>query len=443
MQESFRGIDASIAGHVSKASQSHRTMDVEIKSNSSFWSDEELADQYLIDANQRKSIPNQRKISRYLSAVNRSLLDRPSDLIADFYLSQLNRNMQESVQHIENIARDKAYQHESINQFERSLSAEHLYQVRKEHLRYKQPFTRPTSFTTEDVTDIYKPFVLENYKRKIAIELERRRRERQGQFVSTSPMCTSETNLTPQVSKSFQQPRTYNDFSMVSSPIIVQTKEIIMGRARRTLTNDGSSDVIQHISGVSPPPIYSVNKPLLSIQANIRIMKTIDPPDFDVRNRDDELHRNTYTQIPQINTVRISRANRIESDSDNLSMVNIEPVIALNQYEINALTDQSNDGQIRSYIEQKPKTQRSTLVISREEHLSTMHETIPITEIIPITNPSIPSFNKAHEISTDSSISFNVSRIHEPPMVFHSPYTQVMTIILSKLFYSFFRIKDN
>jgi hypothetical protein len=172
-------------------------------------------------------------------------------------------------------------------------------------------------------------------------------------------------------------------------------------------------------------------------------MKTIDPPDFDVRNRDDELHRNTYTQIPQINTVRISRAKRIESDSDNLSMVNIEPVIALNQYEINALTDQSNDGQIRSYIEQKPKPQRSTLVISREEHLSTLHETIPITEIIPITNPSIPSFNKAHEISTDSSISFNVSRIHEPPMVFHSPYTQVMTIILSKLFYSFFRIKDN
>ncbi|CAF4107688.1 unnamed protein product, partial [Didymodactylos carnosus] len=42
----------------------------------------------------------------------------------------------------------------------RSLSAEHLYQVRREHLRYRQPFTTPVSFTAEDVSDIYKPFQL-------------------------------------------------------------------------------------------------------------------------------------------------------------------------------------------------------------------------------------------------------------------------------------------
>ncbi|CAF3750004.1 unnamed protein product [Rotaria socialis] len=40
-------------------------------------------------------------LSRYLSTVNRSLLDRPGDLIADFYFSQLNRNMQENVRHVE------------------------------------------------------------------------------------------------------------------------------------------------------------------------------------------------------------------------------------------------------------------------------------------------------------------------------------------------------
>lgn len=207
MQEHFRGVDESIAGHVTRASQDARQTghrqpmspmkpvdndsDVDIKSNSSFWSDED--EEQTIDDNQRKTIPNQKQISRFLSTVNRSLLDRPSDLIADFYISKLNRSMQESVRHVENIARDKAllrqnrnreFVEEPTNKLGRSLSAEHLYQVRKEHLRYKQPFTTPTSFTVEDVADIYKPFVLENYKRKIAIELERRRRERQGQLMA-------------------------------------------------------------------------------------------------------------------------------------------------------------------------------------------------------------------------------------------------------------------
>jgi len=209
MQDRFRGVDASIAGHVSNASKYTKQKphhqqtttsqikpvdydsDVDIRSNSSFWSDED-EEQMIVD-NQRKTIPHQKQLSRYLSTVNRSLLDRPSDLIADFYISQLNRSMQESVRHVETIARDKALMREDrnrefidepTNKLGRSLSAEHLYQVRKEHLRYKQPFTTPTSFTVEDVADIYKPFVLENYKRKIAIELERRRRERQGQLMA-------------------------------------------------------------------------------------------------------------------------------------------------------------------------------------------------------------------------------------------------------------------
>lgn len=205
MLESFRGVDASIAGHVSKASQFARQKppparvmhsklnehdsDMEIKSSSSFWSDEDEEDVRL--EQQNRNVPHQRQISRYLSTVNRSLLDRPSDLVADFYISQLNHNMQESVRRVEIIARDQALRREDHNReftrdvnhrLDRSLSAEHLYEVRKEHLRYRQPFTKPASFTAEDVADIYKPFVLENYKRKIAIELERRRRARQTQL---------------------------------------------------------------------------------------------------------------------------------------------------------------------------------------------------------------------------------------------------------------------
>jgi hypothetical protein len=209
MQERFRGVDASIAGQVAKASKDPKPKarhqpttvsptkhidndsDVDIKSNSLIWSSDDEPEP-TIDPNPRKTIPHQKQLSRYLSTVNRSLLDRPSDLIADFYISQLNRSMQESVQQVETIARDKALMRQDRNRefietssrLGRSLSAEHLYQVRKEHLRYKQPFTTPTSFTVEDVADIYKPFVLENYKRKIAIELERRRRERQGQLMA-------------------------------------------------------------------------------------------------------------------------------------------------------------------------------------------------------------------------------------------------------------------
>ena len=209
MQDRFRGVDASIAGQVSHASQYRKQTDdhhptstspkksldhdsdMDTKSYSSLFSDDD-DEQMIVDSSRQSNLP-QKQITRYLSTVNRSLLDRPSDLIADFYISQLNRSMQESVRHVETISRDKALmrQHrnrefidEPTNKLGRSLSAEHLYQVRKEHLRYKQSVTTPTSFTVEDVEDIYKPFVLENYKRKIAIELERRRRERQGQLMA-------------------------------------------------------------------------------------------------------------------------------------------------------------------------------------------------------------------------------------------------------------------
>jgi hypothetical protein len=400
MQESFRGVDASIAGHVSKASQFrkfqiHRTThdidtDVDIKSTSSFWSDDEIRDQYIDRDNSRKTIPHQRKISRYISTVNRSLLDHPSDLIADFYLSKLNRNMQESIRNIELISRDKAYKHEYLNyrktKLGRSLSAEHLYQVRKEHLRYKQSFTYPISFTTEDVADIYKRFVLENYKRKIAIELERRRRQRQGKFIS-------ETNLNRNIIKS----RTRNDFLMVSPPIIVQTKEIIMGRARRTLTNDGSDDVIHHISSISPPPIYSIDKRPSEIRTSYRPQTNI------------------YT-----NPIQICHANLIESESDSLSMVNIEPILTLNQYEVNSLTDQSYDG--IQYIEQKPKYEQSTLIITVNEHIPAIQEDISVIENIEITYLIGPSISKANEISGDSGISLNTSQINEQPTILNSSF---------------------
>ncbi|CAF4404984.1 unnamed protein product [Rotaria socialis] len=402
MQESFVGIDASIAGHVARATQckrekshqnskktSNTDTDLDIQTFSSLWSDdddEQLADHFYIDKTaQRKGSSHHRKLSRYLSTVNRSLLDRPGDLIADFYLSQLNRNMQESVRHVESIAQAKARKQGFIfdrsKTIERSLSAEHLYQVRKEHIRYKQSFKTPTSFTTEDVSDIYKPFVLENYKRKIAIELERRRRARQEQLtidICSLPMCNSEIDLSTNVIKSthppiidFDRPSPLrHDFLVVSPSNIIQTKEIIMGRARRTIIDDGSTDVVQHVGIIAPPQIYSILTSSASKVNNLNevpILTTVDPPDFADRKKrprqqdqsdgliDSVLQTSQQaisSDLPMINATRpktkiytyispshahkICQAKYVESEpvEKKLSTITIKPIVTLNQHEV-------------------------------------------------------------------------------------------------------------
>jgi len=370
MRERFRQVDASIAGRISKASH-ELDSDVDIKSSSSFWSDDDHIDETISPS---KTPNRSRKITRYISTVNRSLLDNPSDLIADFYLSQLNRNMQESVRRIESIARDKAHRYYSRvfipSNLHRSLSAEHLYRVRKEHLRYNQTFNQSTSFTAEDVADIYKRFVLENYKRKIAIELERRRRSRQDNIYLVSP------------SK------------------IVQTKEVIMGRARRTLANDGTSEVIQHISSLSPPLIYSTNKKQLKI--------TSDAPDLSERSQQHSQdmiiadHRpltKIYTKLPLTNQVQVCRAQRIHSDTDQLSMVHIEPSVTLQSPPIE-------------------QPQHMTLLITVDQHISRKEEHIPINDSVRTMDVSLPSNNKATEIPGDSGISLNITaHITDQPLV--------------------------
>ncbi|CAF1311454.1 unnamed protein product, partial [Adineta steineri] len=605
MQDSFRGVDASIAGHVSNASQytkqkaHHPTTtisqikspvdndsDVDIKSNSSFWSDEE--EEPIFDDKQQKTIPHQKQLSRYLSTVNRSLLDRPSNLIADFYISNLNRSMQESVRQVETIARDKAlmrqdrnreFIEETSNRLGRSLSAEHLYQVRKEHLRYKQPFTTPTSFTVEDVADIYKPFVLENYKRKIAIELERRRRERQGQLmagITTSPMFTSDADMS-NVLKSVQPPiielpinaigdrqrrpidltrspvlRTNesgtqsfdddqrNDYIVVRPPV-VQTSNVVMGRARRTLTDDGNADVVHHIGIIAPPTTFSIIKqPTTQLRATSttsttdhyelpRII-TVSPPDFSNRtqtrihqehiqstviqpytddlidgaltssqqilhkdeNYDPSIRRSVqiitsiespivsprrppakiYTPSPPREIIRICQADRVETESGNydLSMVNIKPILTLNQGEVkelNLLAQQAqrlqilpqdydhamimitpeqtqyqhnieqkplllaaaNIGQLRDeqheqvtrHFEEEIQRQHTQLITPIPEHMAKVEQDIPVFENISTTNIPQPSRNRLNEVPYDSGIvSLNTSQASEQPVILNA-----------------------
>ncbi|CAM4799470.1 unnamed protein product [Rotaria magnacalcarata] len=301
--------------------------------------------------------------------------------------------MQESVRHVGSIAQAKAHKQGFIFDrskiLERSLSAEHLYQVRKEHIRYKESFKIPTSFTTEDVSDIYKPFVLENYKRKIAIELERRRRARQEQLtidICSLPMCNSEIDLSTNVIKSTHPPiidcdrpsPLRHDFLVVSPSNIIQTKEIIMGRARRTIIDDGSTDVVQHVGIISPPQIYSILIPPTS-QTNTTLtskvnnlyevptLTTVDPPDFvdtkKIRRQQDQSDglidsvlqtsqqvissnppiinasrpkTKIYTHISHSNTHKICQAKYVESEpmEKKLSTITIKPIVTLNQHEV-------------------------------------------------------------------------------------------------------------
>ena len=81
-------------------------------------------------------------------------------------------------------------------------------------------------------------------------------------------------------------------------PLAVQTNEILMGRARRTVTDDGCADVVHHVGLASPPTIYAnVKQP--SSQTRITItatvnddleipyVTTVEPPDFVDRNPND------------------------------------------------------------------------------------------------------------------------------------------------------------
>ena len=71
----------------------------------------------------------------------------------------------------------------------------------------------------------------------------------------------------------------------------VRVQKVTKGRARRTLTDDGSTDVVHHISIVSPPPSYTAVKRITTpIPTTVRTSRTdefevpcaelIPPPDF-------------------------------------------------------------------------------------------------------------------------------------------------------------------
>ena len=135
--------------------------------------------------NQKRKLNKQAPLTpkgKILATLNRSLLYNPSELVSDFYISNMNYAMKRNIECVQMIADDLRRRRLGARhnkKMRRSLSVDHLYDVRREHIRYTngaEDQLHPISFTTDDIQDIYMPWIVDNYRRKIAVELERRRR---------------------------------------------------------------------------------------------------------------------------------------------------------------------------------------------------------------------------------------------------------------------------
>ena len=195
----------------SDGASTDRDVDESIEENSSSESDDlNMNEEELLNfdyankskANAKAAPKNACKKVSKSHTENKLNLHNPGALISEFYISNMNYAMRYSVEYIQQVAKDLRKRRQKLDSFtfagsetctnrknqklNRSLSVDKLYAVRKEHIRFANgaeaahaPVASDAvniSFTTDDIQDIYMPSAIDNYKRKIAVELERRRR---------------------------------------------------------------------------------------------------------------------------------------------------------------------------------------------------------------------------------------------------------------------------
>ena len=113
--------------------------------------------------------------------------------------------------------------------------------------------------------------------------------DRQSNLTRTPIRRTNDSGI-----QSFDNDQRRNDI-VVQRPI-VQTRDVVISRARRTITDDGSADVVHHVGIISPPLSYSiVQRPSTQIRTTITTsttdqyelpqVTTVSPPDFIDRNQ--------------------------------------------------------------------------------------------------------------------------------------------------------------
>jgi hypothetical protein len=158
-----------------------------------------------------------------------------------------------------------------------------------------------------------------------------------------------------------------------------------------------------------------------------------------------------YSNSSQIDTIRVCQADRIESASDNhdLSMVHINPIPTSNQHERNTLTQSTQHlhipsydlkqavkmstflrplistsdsfEQITYYNETKPQPERSTRLVSIDQHIAKIQTDIPIIENLSAIDRSIPPISKASELHSNNEILRNNFQINVSPIIYDLP----------------------
>jgi hypothetical protein len=255
-------------------------------------------------------------------------LRNPGELISEFYISNMNYAMRYSVEYIQQVAKDmrrRKHQTDSSTfvglesaavkeaKLNRSLSVDRLYAVRREHIRYSNEAdeyfdSKNISFTTDDIQDIYMPSAIDNYKRKIAVELERRRRFAENESQIYSP-CNREDRFPPIRANECQQaPVVLDDFDL-----------FIMNKTKTSIEREGS--ILTHHVIKAYQPTILVSPKGTEIHSKLTVRSATEQDDeFNVKKPSYVCHQSSFNFV-QVKKPPLTYKHDDEEESDPMDVV--------------------------------------------------------------------------------------------------------------------------
>ena len=353
----------------------------------------------------KKSTKNKKISSTTKIATN------PGEVISDFYISNMNYAMRYSVEYVTQVAKDirrrreRQQHHEEMSEENsirenRANSVDRLYAVRREHLRYNNGAeaeynnnnnTSSLSFTTDDIQDIYMPSAIDNYKRKIAVELERRRRYAENEMSEKmfSPLsCRSPVPIIQDIPVQHELPKpsvVLDDFDIF---IIKNTKTSIQPKDA-----DFNTDSNQVIKSYQPSiqvckkedqqmienPIYKQEKSIgklnyVNIQQQPQILQKYEQAKYGI---EPYINQNNQVLINKIETIHhdnneviVSSSSPDDSSSAESSFSNINMDTFENEFYsnriINSSTATMNTSRHR-VIHHQPPIQEEQMIVEEEK----------------------------------------------------------------------------
>lgn len=324
-----------------------------------------------------KSTSNQPKM-------NTTTLQNPGSLISDFYISNMNYAMRYSVEYVQQVAKDlrsRRNRQDSMNNANqyttrhlftkpessrggslksgRSCSVDRLYAVRREHIRYANGAdeyfgARNISFTTDDIQDIYMPSAIDNYKRKIAVELERRRRFEQDRVLSPSDSLSHTPKIDFSVEITKQAPIVLDDldiFIIKKAKSSVESERILAENLKLRIDEPNIYQSTSRLKEKVYDGIPLVSKPRIKFpitHTDYKEKKFIEPSveledSVHIEQANIRVQRDGFGQYAMINKVdmQIMDNEVIPSSSSDSESMSVSPVDSLNNLAMDSF-DASN-----------------------------------------------------------------------------------------------------